>query len=122
MRGPIDLVKYPEYAKAYAKRHRIAVKLVVDTPLLNACAMLENKVRWLRMDITQARYRLLKQFPTLKVKGKKYSLNCIPSSGVVVSLHGYSFRASVIDLVRPLQGCMWGVPKPYRGDYEKPIH
>ena len=119
MYRPFDIIKYPEYAKAYSKRHHIPPKLVGETPLLNTAAMLENNVRFLRMTITEARYELLHQFPTMKIKGRKQRLNCIPSSGTVISLHGYTFRASVIDLVRPLDGCLWGVPKQFRENYEQ---
>lgn len=108
--APFEITKYPEYAKAYAKRHNIPPKIIIENPLLNYAALLENKVRFLNMTITEARYSLLKQFPTMKVRGKKVSLNCIPSSGELIGIHGYSFRTSVIDLVRPLKDCLWGSP------------
>lgn len=108
--SPLDITVYPAYVKAYSKRHRIPPRIVVENPLLNLCSLMENKVRFLKLTITEARYRVLAQFPSFKIHGQTYNLNCIPSSGANVRIHGYSFCLSVLDLVRPLSGCLWGEP------------
>jgi hypothetical protein len=109
--APLTITKYPEYAKLYSQVHHIPPKVVIENELLNCAALLENKVRFQKLTVTDARYALLKQYPVMNIKGREYNLNCIPSTGMLIAVHGYKFRASVLDLIRALDGCLWGIPK-----------
>jgi hypothetical protein len=115
---PVEVEIYPKYIKLYAQLHDLPPKIVQENQMLNCAALYEHKVRMLRMTVTEARYAFLKQYPSMKVPVKinrmtfkvKRPLNCIVADATEIIIHGYSFKASVLDLIRALDGCRWGNP------------
>jgi hypothetical protein len=114
----LEVERYPKYIKLYSQLHNLPPKIVQDNEMLHCAALYEHRVRMLRMTVTEARYAFLKQYPTLTVPVKvnrmtfkvKRSLNCIVADATEIIIHGYSFKASVLDLIRALDGCRWGSP------------